>query len=104
MTAWKGDELAKVGAAEEVQIAPLRRDGSPQKPVTEPAAEAGPGEGHERPTRRVAAEPAADVAWIRPRMPATGTLWTPRGLSAAVRGGEAAVTHDIVSHVRRWLE
>jgi hypothetical protein len=34
MTAWKGDELAKIGAAEEVQIAPLRRDGTPRKPVT----------------------------------------------------------------------
>jgi len=47
---------------------------------------------------------AADVAWIRPRMPATGTLWTPIGLSAAVRCGEAAVTRGIVSHVRRRLE
>jgi hypothetical protein len=34
MTAWKSDELAKIGAAEEVQIAPLRRDGTPRKPVT----------------------------------------------------------------------
>ena len=34
MTAWKSDELAKIGAAEEVQIAPLRRDGTPGKPVT----------------------------------------------------------------------
>jgi hypothetical protein len=34
MTAWKGDELAKIGAAEEVQIAPLGRDGKPGKPVT----------------------------------------------------------------------
>jgi hypothetical protein len=34
MTAWKGDELAKIGTAEEVQIAPLRRDGTPGKPVT----------------------------------------------------------------------
>jgi hypothetical protein len=34
VTAWKSDELAKIGAAEEVQIAPLRRDGTPPKPVT----------------------------------------------------------------------
>ena len=34
MTAWKSDELAKIGTAEEVQIAPLRRDGTPGKPVT----------------------------------------------------------------------
>ncbi len=34
MTAWKGDELVKIGAAEEVQIAPLRRDGTLRKPVT----------------------------------------------------------------------
>jgi hypothetical protein len=34
MTAWKSDELTKIGAAEEVQIAPLRRDGTLGKPVT----------------------------------------------------------------------
>jgi hypothetical protein len=34
MTAWTSEELAKIGAAEEVQIAPLRRDGTPRKPVT----------------------------------------------------------------------
>jgi len=34
MTAWKNDELTKFGAAEEIQIAPLRRDGTPGKPVT----------------------------------------------------------------------
>ncbi len=34
MTAWTSEELVKIGAAEEVQIAPLRRDGTPQKPVT----------------------------------------------------------------------
>lgn len=34
MTAWTDDELAKIGAAEEVQIAPLGRDGKPVKPVT----------------------------------------------------------------------
>jgi hypothetical protein len=34
MTAWTSEELAKIGAAEEVQIAPRGRDGSPQKPVT----------------------------------------------------------------------
>lgn len=34
MTAWTSDELARIGAAEEVQIAPLRRDGTLAKPVT----------------------------------------------------------------------
>jgi len=34
MTAWTSEELANIGAVEEVQIAPLRRDGTPQKPVT----------------------------------------------------------------------
>ena len=34
MTAWKSDELAKIEAAEEVQIAPRRRDGTLRDPVT----------------------------------------------------------------------
>jgi hypothetical protein len=34
MTAWTNDELAKIGAAEEVQIAPRRRDGKLRNPVT----------------------------------------------------------------------
>ena len=34
MTVWTRDELAKFGAAEEVQIAPFGREGSPRKPVT----------------------------------------------------------------------
>ena len=34
MTTWKSDELAKIGAAEEVQIASLRREGALRKPVT----------------------------------------------------------------------
>jgi len=33
-TAWTSDELSKIGAAEELQIAPLRQDGSLHKPVT----------------------------------------------------------------------
>jgi hypothetical protein len=33
-TAWTSDELSKIGAAEELQIAPLRQDGTPRKPVT----------------------------------------------------------------------
>ena len=33
MTAWKSDALARIGSAEEVQIAPLRRDGRLGKPV-----------------------------------------------------------------------
>lgn len=34
MTEWAKDELAKIGSAEEVQIASLRRDGTLRKPVT----------------------------------------------------------------------
>jgi hypothetical protein len=34
MTAWTSDELTKIGSAEEVQIAALRRDGTLRKPVT----------------------------------------------------------------------
>src|ERR1700675_3054518 len=34
MTQWKGDQLDKVGRAEEVQIASIRRDGTLRKPVT----------------------------------------------------------------------
>jgi hypothetical protein len=31
---WTGEELDKIGTAEELRIAPLRRDGAPRKPVT----------------------------------------------------------------------
>src|SRR5260370_35690979 len=34
MTDWKGGELAKIGAAEEVQIAAMGRDGKVGKPTT----------------------------------------------------------------------
>ena len=34
MTAWTSDELDKIGAADELQIASARRDGSLRKPVT----------------------------------------------------------------------
>ena len=34
MTAWTNDELNKIGKAEELQIAALRRDGTLRKPVT----------------------------------------------------------------------
>jgi len=34
MTAWTSDELNKIGKAEELQIAPLRSDGTLRKPVT----------------------------------------------------------------------
>jgi len=33
-TAWTNDELSKIGAADELQIAPLRQDGSLRTPVT----------------------------------------------------------------------
>jgi hypothetical protein len=34
MTAWTHDELAKIGAAEELEIASFRRDGTLRRPVT----------------------------------------------------------------------
>ena len=34
MTTWTSDELNKIGTAEELQIASLRRDGTLRKPVT----------------------------------------------------------------------
>jgi hypothetical protein len=34
MTAWTSDELTKVGAAEELQLASVRRDGTLRNPVT----------------------------------------------------------------------
>ncbi|HEY7065100.1 MAG TPA: DUF2255 family protein [Chloroflexota bacterium] len=34
MTAWTSDELSKIGAADELEIAPRRRDGTLRKPVT----------------------------------------------------------------------
>ena len=34
MTAWTSDELARIGAAEELEIAPRRQDGALRKPTT----------------------------------------------------------------------
>lgn len=34
MSAWTNDELTRIGAAEELEIAPLRRDGTLRTPVT----------------------------------------------------------------------
>ena len=34
MSTWSHDELSKIGAAEELEIAPLRSDGTLRKPVT----------------------------------------------------------------------
>jgi hypothetical protein len=34
MTTWTSDELKKIGTAEELQVASLRRDGTLRKPVT----------------------------------------------------------------------
>ena len=34
MTTWTGDELTKIGTAEELEIASVRRDGTLRKPVT----------------------------------------------------------------------
>jgi hypothetical protein len=34
MSTWTSDELNQIGAAEELRVAPMRRDGSLRKPVT----------------------------------------------------------------------
>jgi hypothetical protein len=34
MTSWMSDELARIAAADELRIAPLRRDGTLRRPVT----------------------------------------------------------------------
>ena len=34
MSTWTSDELSRIGAAEELEIASRRRDGTPRKPVT----------------------------------------------------------------------
>lgn len=44
------------------------------------------------------------MAWIRPHIQRTGTLWSPReGLLATVRDGEAAFTDDVLDAINRWL-
>jgi predicted acylesterase/phospholipase RssA len=44
------------------------------------------------------------VLWIRPSMPATGTLWSPHlGLRLTVGAGEAAVTADVLRVIKGWL-
>jgi predicted acylesterase/phospholipase RssA len=55
--------------------------------------------------RWIGQTPAHDgtTVWIRPRMANTGTLWSPRkGLLAAVRNGEAAVTRECLDRVAEW--
>ena len=34
MTSWTGDELDRIGTADELELTALRRDGTPRKPVT----------------------------------------------------------------------
>ena len=55
--------------------------------------------------RWIGTRPRVDehTVWIRPRMPGTGTIWTRHGLASAVRCGEAAVTHEVLAHIRAWL-
>jgi len=54
--------------------------------------------------RWIGSTPPTDhrTAWIRPRMPGTGTLWTQRGLAAAVRCGDCAVTADVLARICGW--
>jgi len=53
---------------------------------------------------RVSSPADNDVLWIRPSMPATGTLWSPRsGLRVTVDAGEAAVTAEVLRVIAGWL-
>lgn len=57
-------------------------------------------------TRWIGSVPTTDsrTVWVRPSIGHTGTLWSPRrGLLAAVRGGEAAVTSHVLRRVDEWL-
>jgi NTE family protein len=46
----------------------------------------------------------ATTVWVRPRMPETGTLWSPaRGLMTAVRDGAAALTPQALDRILRWF-
>ena len=55
--------------------------------------------------RWIGSVPATDptTVWVRPRMPRTGTLWSPRGLASAVRDGEAAVTEEALDRISSWF-
>jgi hypothetical protein len=55
MTRWTSDELNKIGTAEELEIASLRRDGTLRNPMTIWIVRHGtpPTSGHQRPSRRV---------------------------------------------------
>jgi predicted acylesterase/phospholipase RssA len=47
----------------------------------------------------------ATTAWIRPRMPKTGTLWSPQGgLVSAVQDGEEAITEPTLTRILAWLQ
>lgn len=57
-------------------------------------------------SRWVGRVPATDpsTVWIRTPMAHTGTVWSPRrGLLATVRSGEAAVTDEVLTRIRRWF-
>jgi NTE family protein len=49
-------------------------------------------------------EADATTVWLRPRMPETGTLWSPaRGLITAVRDGAAALTPQALDRISGWF-
>jgi NTE family protein len=49
-------------------------------------------------------DPDATTVWVRPRMPETGTLWSPaRGLITAVREGAAALTPQALDRISQWF-
>jgi predicted acylesterase/phospholipase RssA len=57
-------------------------------------------------TRWIGSVPETDstTVWVRPRLPGTGTLWSPRrGLLGAIRSGEAAVTDQVLRSISGWI-
>lgn len=56
--------------------------------------------------RWIGRRPEADATtvWVRPRLPETGTLWSPaRGLVTAVRNGAAALTPPALERISGWF-
>lgn len=50
-------------------------------------------------------EKAGHIVYVRPRLPATGTLWAPSStLASAVRQGSRGVTTEILDTIRGWQE
>lgn len=90
MSSWTNDELAKIGAADELQIATLRQDGTLRNPVTIWVVRAGD-------ELYIRAVGGPDGKWFRPAQERHQGHISARGVSKAVRFTEVddSVQHDI---------